>query len=181
MRVSSIVTVALLCACVRDDGVPADSARPSGTAAPIVDSPAPVDTAAAADTATVDTTAVDSAPPTPGRDPWIEAAGRGIEMRALGQEPGWYAEVDEGGTMVIVWDYMERRLSTPSPAPRREAGRTTYETATDSGRVTLVFHDRPCSDAMSGRPFPLTVELRIGDRRLDGCGMKIESGSDPGV
>src|SRR5688572_27332616 len=29
-------------------------------------------------------------------DPWREARGRGIDFRAIGQEPGWYLEIDDG-------------------------------------------------------------------------------------
>ena len=36
------------------------------------------------------------------RDPWFEAAGRGIDFRAVGQEPGWSLEIDNERSMHLV-------------------------------------------------------------------------------
>ena len=30
------------------------------------------------------------------REPWQEAADRGVDFRAVGQEPGWFLEIDNG-------------------------------------------------------------------------------------
>ncbi|HEY6362032.1 MAG TPA: MliC family protein [Vicinamibacterales bacterium] len=30
------------------------------------------------------------------RDPWQEARDRGVDFRAVGQEPGWHLEIDDG-------------------------------------------------------------------------------------
>src|SRR5688572_8216226 len=37
------------------------------------------------------------------RDPWLEATGRGIDFRAVGQEPGWYLEIDSERSMHLVY------------------------------------------------------------------------------
>src|SRR5688500_19395613 len=63
-------------------------------------------------------------PSTERRDPWREAAERGIDFRAIGQEPGWYLEVDDGRSMRLVYDYGERNVITPAPVATTDTERT---------------------------------------------------------
>lgn len=98
---------------------------------------------------------------------------RGAVFRALGQEPGWYLEIlPDSGRMALVADYGETELRTPLPEPRIDeaAGLRTYEAATGSHRLTVTIESRPCTDAMSGFPFPRTVTVTLDGRALDGCG-----------
>lgn len=108
---------------------------------------------------------------TPARiDPWQNARERGIDFRAVGQEPGWYIEVDHEGSIHLVWDYMERELTMPAVQPVTAQGRTTYTATSSAQRLTVVIEDRPCSDVMSGAPYPNTVVATIDGRELHGCG-----------
>lgn len=109
-------------------------------------------------------------PVSAGPDPWEAARARGIEYRALGQEPGWYLEIDEGVSMRLVYDYGERDATTPAPRPSREDGATVYHAATDAHDLRVVVEERPCSDVMSGLPFPDTVTVTIDGRSYRGCG-----------
>lgn len=104
------------------------------------------------------------------RDPWDEARRRGIDFRALGQEPGWYLEIDEGRSMHLVYDYMEREAVTPAPPPTVAGGRTTYSSSSGSQSLSVLIEDRLCHDGMSGLPFPSTVTVTIDGRELRGCG-----------
>jgi uncharacterized membrane protein len=106
----------------------------------------------------------------PPLDPWIDARQRGIDLRALGQEPGWYAEVEEGRSIRIVWDYGGHEAVLPAPPARVIGGATRYASATDAHHVTIVAQRRRCEDGMSGQPFPLTVTVTIDGRELRGCG-----------
>jgi uncharacterized membrane protein len=107
-------------------------------------------------------------------DPWQRAQARGVDFRAVGQEPGWSLEVDYQGSMTLLYDYGERELTAASPALTHVSGRSTLELSTESGPVQVTIEDRPCSDAMSGQRFPSTVIVDIGDRRLEGCGRALD-------
>jgi uncharacterized membrane protein len=104
------------------------------------------------------------------RDPWSEARGRGIDVRAVGQEPGWFLDIDHGNSMHLVYDYAERTATVPAPEPVTSGATTTYEAATSEHRVRVILEERPCQDVMSGEPFPLTVTVEIDARMLRGCG-----------
>jgi putative lipoprotein len=108
---------------------------------------------------------------TPSRiDPWQNARERGIDFRAVGQEPGWYIEIDHEGSIYLVWDYMDREATMPAVQPARGQGRTTYTVTGGALRLTVVVEDRPCSDVMSGAPYPNIVIVTIDGRELQGCG-----------
>jgi putative lipoprotein len=112
----------------------------------------------------------DQSPTAPRPDPWRDARGRGIEFRAIGQEPGWLLEIDEGVSMRLSYDYGERTAQTAAPLPSVSGQRRTYSARTASGTMTVVIEDRPCQDVMSGDPFPTAVTVTINGRELRGCG-----------
>jgi uncharacterized membrane protein len=104
------------------------------------------------------------------RDPWSDARARGVDLRAIGQEPGWYLEIDHGTSMRVVYDYAERQASLPAPEPVTSGRTTTYDAETSEHRVRVIVDERPCSDVMSGEAFPCTVTVEIDGRTLRGCG-----------
>ena len=104
------------------------------------------------------------------RDPWQEAQARGIDFRALGQEPGWYLEIDRDRSMRLVYDYAEREATTSYAAPRVEREKTTYHAVTEAHDLTVVVEARVCHDGMSGEAFTATVNVTIDGRALQGCG-----------
>lgn len=108
-----------------------------------------------------------------GSPPWTEARERGINLRALGQEPGWILEIDRDGDLVLDYDYGRHRLGVPTPAPAPAADGSAYRAATDRGPLEVQIQDTPCRDIMSGARFPLTVEVRLGERLLRGCGARL--------
>ena len=107
------------------------------------------------------------------RDPWRRARERGIDYRAIGQEPGWFLEIDDGESMRLVYDYGERSLTTPAFPPVRTSGRTTYSAMAGAHTLTVVVEHRPCQDVMSGEGFPHTVTVSITARELRGCGRSL--------
>lgn len=58
--------------------------------------------------------------PSPGPSPWDDARRRGVEFRAIGQEPGWMLEIDAGKSMYLLADYGEKKVTTPAPPPGRD-------------------------------------------------------------
>ena len=112
------------------------------------------------------------APESVGPDPWAAARARGVDYRALGQEPGWYLEIDHGAALRLVYDYGERELNAAAPMPATSGTRTIYEIATPE-RLVVTIERRPCSDIMSGLPFPDTVTVTLAGRELRGCGQRL--------
>jgi putative lipoprotein len=102
--------------------------------------------------------------------PWREARERGVDFRAVGQEPGWYIEIDHERSIRLVWDYMDHEATMPAVQPVAAEGRTTYSTIDASHRLNVVVEDRGCNDGMSGDPYPNTVIVTIDGRELRGCG-----------
>jgi len=124
-------------------------------------------------------------------DPWHEARLRGVAARALGQEPGWIAEVDPDRFLSLELDYGERRILLPAPTTTRSgssaaepsrsvADTVVYRSRTDAHDATLRFAPGSCADPMSGQRSSHTVRLDIGGDVYRGCGRLVsEEGGTP--
>lgn len=120
-------------------------------------------------------TAPEPAPSTPGAtwDPWDEARSRGIDLRALGTEPGWFLEIDNEKWMRLLYAYGERQVTTPVPTPVVVDGTTTYEAEGGGHMLRARFTEETCSDGMSDQSYPLTVAVTIDGLDLHGCGRRL--------
>jgi putative lipoprotein len=107
------------------------------------------------------------------REPWQEAADRGVDFRAIGQEPGWFLEIDNEKQIRLVYDYAEHQLVAPVVSPATKGSRVFYDMMVESQRVLITIEETPCNDAMSGEAFPRSVAVTIGTRTLRGCGREI--------
>jgi membrane-bound inhibitor of C-type lysozyme len=103
-----------------------------------------------------------------------DARRRGMEIWATGNEPGWTLQIGPE-QILYTGDYGATRLSFPSAQPQVDAvlGRTTYTTEREGQTLEVSMVDEECLDDMSGEPFSLTVELRLGGRLLRGCGHRL--------
>jgi putative lipoprotein len=110
------------------------------------------------------------------REPWQEAADRGVDFRAVGQEPGWFLEIDNEKQIRVVYDYAEHQLIAPVTSPATKGSTVFYDMMVDSQRVLITIEETPCNDAMSGEAFPRSVAVTIGTRTLRGCGKEIAGG-----
>ena len=106
----------------------------------------------------------------PQRDPWAEAKRRGMNFRAVGQEPGWHLEIRWGERIRFVYDYGEREVVTPAPEPTGEEATRTYHAETEAYDLTVTITDEPCTDAMSGERFEKTVTVELDGETYRGCG-----------
>jgi putative lipoprotein len=102
-------------------------------------------------------------------DPWEAARERGVDFRAVGQEPGWWLEIS-GRDLELAVDYGERRLSLREPKRELDGGRRVYRGTADGETVEVVLEKRSCEDVMSGEAFPTAVTLRLGGETYQGCG-----------
>jgi membrane-bound inhibitor of C-type lysozyme/uncharacterized membrane protein len=103
---------------------------------------------------------------------WEEARFRGVDFRAVGNEPGWYLEIINGDRIIFVTDYGRSAYVFPAPMPHidRKIGRIRYQTATKQNLLMVTIEDRPCVDSMSGERFEATVTLKFDGHELRGCG-----------
>ncbi|MEW5916772.1 MAG: hypothetical protein AB1762_10215 [Gemmatimonadota bacterium] len=142
MRISGFLLFLLVAACVRSP----DAAG---------------DTAAATDS---------TAGPQSASTPWDAARTRGVDFRAIGQEPGWMLEIDEGKSMYLLADYGEKKVTTPASAPRDSAGVTIYEARAGGNRLTVHVRATACADVMSGESMTHTVTVDLNGVPYNGCG-----------
>lgn len=105
------------------------------------------------------------------RSPWDEAKARGVAFRGVGNEPGWFVEVDQGGAPALraTLDYGERRLEVAKATPLGSTPDFAGKTA-DGITVMLRIQRESCSDGMSDERYPASVELTVGEQRYRGCG-----------
>ena len=103
---------------------------------------------------------------------WEGAKLRGVDFRAVGNEPGWSLEILSGDRITFVTDYGQTRVSTPLPEPRVEpqAARITYRAQTGAHALTLVIEPGPCHDSMSGEALGSRATVVLDAREHRGCG-----------
>ena len=93
------------------------------------------------------------------------------DFSAVGQEPGWWLEVQQGKSLRLLWAYGEKRVTIPAPSGTRDsAGTVTYQAKTDSLDLRIVVTQASCTDAMSGKPYPMAVTVTVNTQALKGCG-----------
>jgi uncharacterized lipoprotein YbaY/uncharacterized membrane protein len=103
--------------------------------------------------------------------PWDKAKQRGIAFRAIGNEPGWLAEVGQGETpaLQVELDYGQRKLDIAKAQSLSGllgyAGRTA-----DGTQVRLVLERISCSDGMSDNTYPVEAKLDVDGKTYQGCG-----------
>lgn len=112
--------------------------------------------------------------PNPRRVPWEDARRRGIDLRAVGNEPGWHVEVREGDSILFVGDYGASKFLFRDFTASEGAGSYRYVATEGGNRLTVSAESAECADTMSGDRFPLQVEILLNDRRYRGCGMTLE-------
>jgi putative lipoprotein len=112
----------------------------------------------------------------PARAVWEDTKLRGVDFRAVGNEPGWYLEIEDGKGMMLVMDYGQRWISTPVPVPEveRETARTVYHARTAAHDLTVLIEGKPCGDTMSGEQFATTVTMILNGRHYQGCGRTLQ-------
>lgn len=100
-----------------------------------------------------------------------DARARGIDFRAVGQEPAWVVELKEGDHITAVLDYGATPLLLPTPSGKNAAdGTLIYDASTDTDHLVLSIKDKTCVDAMSGESHPVTVDLTVNEKPYHGCG-----------
>lgn len=106
-------------------------------------------------------------------DPWAAAKARGVAFRAVGNEPGWHAEIGNG-MIVAVTDYGATRASVPLMPPTQLAdGSARYYAQTEASTLELILREGDCSDTMSDARYPITAQLTLNGKVYKGCARKL--------
>jgi uncharacterized membrane protein len=106
---------------------------------------------------------------------WAAAQLRGVDFRALGQEPGWYLEITKNKQITYIGNYGRDTVTTPTPKPEinQQGKLTVYRYQTENHTLEIVITDSPCTDVMSGFSFPSTVEITVDGETYRGCGRSL--------
>jgi len=114
---------------------------------------------------------------------WQKATLRGVNFRAVGQEPGWLLEIIEGDTILLVTNYGQTKTTYVyiDPLTTKQTHRTFNLSNIKSqpsnlpdlslqNKVTVLIETKVCSDSMSGEEFEFTTIIQFFDVTLKGCG-----------
>lgn len=99
---------------------------------------------------------------------------RGVDFRALGQEPGWSLTIDDGHQIVFDANSMDDSVVMPAPAPEvnQATGVTTYH-AESAGHYLVVTRTLgSCQDPLTGAVFAERVTLTFDGVAYQGCGRR---------
>ena len=111
----------------------------------------------------------------------IEAARlSGADWWAAGNEPGWSLHLFPD-RLVLVTDYGETTIQTPTPTAVVEEGTIRFEAETEAHDLAVVITPEACEDDMSGEPFPARVVVTVDGTELRGCGQKLTSAGEEAV
>lgn len=87
--------------------------------------------------------------------------------RAIGTEPFWDLEI--GRDMVFTDRGTSVSVSQPTPVPIQGVAGPVYRTP----RIEVNITHRPCSDGMSDRSYPDSVQVYVDGRMYGGCGAPV--------
>jgi membrane-bound inhibitor of C-type lysozyme/uncharacterized membrane protein len=105
---------------------------------------------------------------------WEDARIRGVDYRAVGNEPGWHLEIVESGQTVFVGDFGATRLEFATPSPTRDDdGSLHFGWREGTERFEATLREARCQDTMADIAYALTVTVEWNDRKLSGCGQAL--------
>jgi putative lipoprotein len=110
----------------------------------------------------------------PHRVPWEDARRRGVDFRAVGNEPGWYLEIRSGREMLFVSDFGAQRLLVTDSGARREGNVRVHDGVSGGQAFRVDIIEESCIDTMSGQRFPARVTVSVDDRQFSGCGQNLD-------
>jgi uncharacterized membrane protein/membrane-bound inhibitor of C-type lysozyme len=110
----------------------------------------------------------------PERVPWEDARRRGVDFRAVGNEPGWHLEIQSGRQLLLVLGYGMQRILVSDPAEVDSGVARIYKGEAGERDLQVEIIDQACVDTMSGQQFPSRVVVTFDDMYYEGCGQNLE-------
>lgn len=107
---------------------------------------------------------------------WSAARARGVDLRAVGQEPAWLMEVFGDERIVLTLDYGQEEHEFEDVEISTDASHveTIYRATSEEGDLEVHVVAEPCQDIMSGEPFAASVTVNFEGRELEGCGRALQ-------
>jgi putative lipoprotein len=108
---------------------------------------------------------------------WEDAKLRGVDYRAVGNEPGWNLEIMNSKKIVFVSNSGQERyaFTTTEPSTDKQTRTTVYTAQNDKHELSVVIVGRRCRDTMSGEVFETTVTVILDAKKYQGCGKALHS------
>ena len=103
---------------------------------------------------------------------WEDAKFRGVDFRAVGNEPGWNLEIISSERIVFVSNYGQERYMfiTTAPSIDQQKRTTVYTAKNDKHDLSVMIVGRRCRDTMRGDVMETTVTVILDDKTYQGCG-----------
>jgi len=103
---------------------------------------------------------------------WEAAKLKGVDFRAMGNEPGWHLEITASSKIVFVADYGSAvyAFNTPEAVTDLQARTTSYTIQNDRHHLEVLLEGRRCHDTMSDEAFETTVTVTLDGQAYYGCG-----------
>ena len=111
----------------------------------------------------------------PREAPWADARRRGVNFRAVGNEPGWHLEIQPGRGILFVGNYGELRVSTPDPGEIIQDRVRVYHAVTEAYDLRVEIVDELCLDTMQDEQYPAQVSVMLDGRLYRGCGRALDT------
>lgn len=108
------------------------------------------------------------------RAPWEDARRRGVEFRAVGNEPGWYLEVRGEKNLLFVDDYGGNRLLFEELDTSEAEDMLHYRAVQAGNSIHVIVNEAFCTDTMKGEAFPYTVLVELNGAQYFGCGRALD-------
>lgn len=105
---------------------------------------------------------------------WESARRRGVLLRAVGNEPGWYLEIG-AEKIIYAGQYGQHVLVFPfdSSMISHQQASTLYRTANPGNQLEAKVETGDCFDTMSGEKLTRRVTLQLNQHTFYGCGRQL--------
>lgn len=107
---------------------------------------------------------------------WDVARMLGAEFRAVGVEPAWSLEIDDGQRMRFLIEGSSEVIA-PTPEATRNGTSTSYRATSVGHAISVTIDAQPCTVAVLGPGLTHTVTLTVDGFPYVGCGRVVGSGT----
>ncbi|QFU76548.1 hypothetical protein EY643_13265 [Halioglobus maricola] len=108
------------------------------------------------------------------RAPWEDARRRGVNFRAVGNEPAWSLEIRDGQNILFRGDYGSTVLLFPDQVKSENGDVREYAAEASGHRLSVVIDNAFCRDTMADVEYPFSVTIELDGRRYRGCGRDLD-------
>lgn len=102
---------------------------------------------------------------------WQQKKEAGIDIIAMGNEPFWGLDIEEGKQIVFTDPSLDKPVILPYARPLKQEKALVYDIKTEASRLVAEIRYRYCSDGMSDRIYPYAVRIHFNGKEYAGCGV----------